>query len=112
MTNNQPKPNQLGFETDDANFHLIYKQLEQLSKKDTAKNNPEYWLELRSKVYLRDTGECWACGKFVELIDYDLGHLIDKCMGGWDDYDNLAVMHTKCNLLPENYSQLKYPRQY
>ena len=94
----EPKPSQIGFNTDDTAFNAIYKQLEKLTKKDTARNNPEYWLQLRSKIYLNDNGTCWVCGKFVELVDYDLGHLIDRCMGGWDDYDNLAVMHTKCNL--------------
>lgn len=62
-----------------------------------AINNTE-WKSLRSNVYIRDKGICWVCNEFTELPDYDLGHLVDKCMGGWDDYDNLSVMHTRCNL--------------
>ena len=56
------------------------------------------WGELRSNVYIRDKGICWVCNCFVKLEDYDLGHLIDRCNGGHDDYDNLAVMHKSCNL--------------
>ena len=103
----EPKPNQIGFQTDDIAFNSIYKQLEQLSKKDTSRNNPEYWLELRSKIYIRDKGVCWICNGFVELPNYDLGHLVDKCMGGWDDYDNLAVMHTLCNLSKPHHTTLE-----
>jgi hypothetical protein len=52
----------------------------------------------RSDIYIRDNAICWVCNRHVELRDYDLGHLIDRCNGGQDDYDNLAVMHKKCNL--------------
>ncbi|KKN29594.1 hypothetical protein LCGC14_0842620 [marine sediment metagenome] len=56
------------------------------------------WGELRSNIYLRDKGMCWICNCFVRLEDYDLGHLVDRCNGGHDAYDNLAVMHKSCNL--------------
>ena len=55
------------------------------------------WQILRSLIYGRDNGICWICRKFVPLHEYDLGHLIDGCNGGLDDYDNLVVMHKKCN---------------
>lgn len=54
-------------------------------------------IKLRSDIYLRDNGICWICNSFVSLDDYDLGHLVDRTNGGHDDYDNLAVMHRKCN---------------
>lgn len=56
------------------------------------------WLSLRSDIYLRDKGICWVCHNFTNLEDYDLGHLVDRCNGGHDGYDNLAVMHKVCNL--------------
>ncbi|HUC79234.1 MAG TPA: HNH endonuclease [Candidatus Saccharimonadales bacterium] len=63
----------------------------------TEPNNTSEWLKMRSNVYIRDKGICWICNTFVELKDYDLGHLIDRSMGGDDAYDNLVVMHTFCN---------------
>lgn len=55
------------------------------------------WRMFRSLIYARDNGVCWICRQFVPLHEYDLGHLIDRCNGGRDNYDNLAVMHKKCN---------------
>ena len=60
-------------------------------------DKPE-WLNLRSNIYLRDKGICWVCNSFVQLSEYDLGHLIDRCMGGQDVFDNLVVMHKRCNV--------------
>lgn len=105
--NNLPKPNQLVFNSNDDSFSTIYKQLERLSQKAEYSNDKEYWLELRSKIYIRDKAICWVCNEFVELPDYDLGHLIDRCMGGWDNYDNLVVMHTKCNLMKPRHQTLE-----
>jgi hypothetical protein len=69
-------------------------------------NNPQ-WRALRSSIYLRDKGICWVCNEFVELTEYDLGHLIDRANGGWNDYDNLAVMHTSCNLAKPHHNTLE-----
>jgi hypothetical protein len=55
------------------------------------------WEILRSDIYIRDKGICWICNAKVLLKDYDLGHLIDRCNNGRDDYDNVAVMHKRCN---------------
>ena len=65
------------------------------------------WLRLRSDIYIRDKGMCWICNTFVSLEDYDLGHLIDKCNGGHNDYDNLAVMHKLCNLSKPKHTSLE-----
>ncbi len=65
------------------------------------------WPKLRSDIYLRDKGMCWVCNTFVNLEDYDLGHLIDRCNGGHDDYDNLAVMHKPCNLAKPHHTSLE-----
>ncbi len=65
------------------------------------------WGKLRSDIYIRDKGMCWACNSFVELKDYDLGHLVDRVNGGHDDYDNLAVMHETCNLSKPKHQTLE-----
>ncbi len=65
------------------------------------------WQMLRSDIYVRDKGICWICNTFVELKDYDLGHLIDRCNGGQDSYDNLAVMHKSCNLTKPRHTSLE-----
>lgn len=65
------------------------------------------WQMLRSDIYIRDKGICWVCNGKVELKDYDLGHLVDKCNGGKDDYDNLAVMHRKCNITKPKHLTLE-----
>lgn len=70
-------------------------------------NNEAEWYKLRSQAYLRDNGVCWVCHKFIELIDYDCGHLIDRCMGGQDVIDNLAPMHKTCNLSKPKHQTLE-----
>jgi len=65
------------------------------------------WNMLRSDIYIRDKGICWICNSKVELNDYDLGHLIDRCNHGQDDYDNLAVMHKKCNISKPRHTTLE-----
>lgn len=59
--------------------------------------NIDEWNKLRSNIYIRDKGICWICNTFVELSDYELGHLVDKTTGGLPIFDNVVVMHTKCN---------------
>ena len=65
--------------------------------KQEATQVDDNWQMLRSLIYSRDNGMCWICRTFVPLHTYDLGHLVDRCNGGQDDYDNLAVMHKRCN---------------
>lgn len=73
----------------------------------TQSVSQQEWLIMRSNVYLRDKGICWVCSSFVDLVDYDLGHLIDRCMDGSDTYDNLAVMHKSCNLSKPKHKTLE-----
>jgi len=65
------------------------------------------WQTLRSEIYNRDNGMCWICNRFVELKDYDLGHLVDRCNGGQDIYENLAVMHKMCNVSKPKHDTLE-----
>jgi hypothetical protein len=65
------------------------------------------WQKLRSDIYIRDKGICWVCNEFVEVRDYDLGHLIDRCNGGENEYDNLSVMHHSCNINKPRHTTLE-----
>lgn len=65
------------------------------------------WDMLRSDIYIRDKGMCWVCNEKAELKDYDLGHLIDRCNGGQDEDDNLAVMHKRCNIKKPRHTSLE-----
>ena len=70
-------------------------------------NNDVSWRKLRSDIYIRDKGICWICNTFVDLSEYELGHLIDRCNGGNDVYDNLAVMHMDCNRAKPYHNSLE-----
>jgi hypothetical protein len=70
------------------------------------RGTPE-WDKLRSEIYVRDRGICWVCNRFVLLSQYELGHLIDWCMGGKAVYENLAVMHGYCNDVKPHHSTLE-----
>jgi hypothetical protein len=61
----------------------------------------------RSKVYLRDSGICDVCKKFVMLKEYELGHIIDKSNGGSYDWNNLVVMHRECNHLKPHHNTVE-----
>lgn len=54
------------------------------------------WRVLRRRVYRRDAGRCQVClGKVGRL--WDLGHLVDRAMGGGDLESNLVLMCVHCN---------------
>lgn len=64
--------------------------------------------DLRRDIYRRDKGICWVCNTFVDYdIDYDLGHLIERCNGGEFAADNLTVMHHKCNLSKPRHNTIE-----
>lgn len=65
------------------------------------------WEIFRSEIYKRDNGICWVCNEYVELKDYDLGHLVDRCNGGQDVWENLAVMHKRCNQSKPKHNTLE-----
>lgn len=67
----------------------------------------DYWDKMRSDIYIRDKGICWLCNAFVDLPDYDLGHLVDKCNDGQPTYDNLVVMHKHCNSIKPYHETLE-----
>lgn len=89
------KPN--GDKAKDQDIPTAVPPIETQSKTQPQSQTDKDWRMLRSLIYSRDNGICWICHQFVPLHQYDLGHLVDRCNGGQDGYDNLAVMHKKCN---------------
>ncbi|HKD00465.1 MAG TPA: HNH endonuclease [Methylomirabilota bacterium] len=54
------------------------------------------WSSLRKEIYRRDRGICQACLMRVGRL-WDLGHLVDRCIGGCDAPENLVLMCVRCN---------------
>lgn len=55
------------------------------------------WSYVRSMVYVRDQGCCVVCERFVQLYEYECGHLQDRVTGGQPSPDNCIVMCKRCN---------------
>ena len=51
----------------------------------------------RSIIYLRDSGTCGLCGKFVTLRKYDTDHVLPWSKGGKTTLNNGQVTHQSCN---------------
>jgi 5-methylcytosine-specific restriction endonuclease McrA len=58
---------------------------------------PSITATTRRRIYVRDEGRCWRCGKAVRWEDYDLGHIQAQALGGGNEDSNLAVEHKRCN---------------
>jgi len=58
---------------------------------------PKGWKKTRLRVYARDHGICWVCGRLASLDSYDLDHVIARQYGGGDEDYNLRVAHPGCN---------------
>lgn len=52
----------------------------------------------RAKVWQRDGGICYLCGKPADLKKWHLEHKIPIVLGGEHSYANVAVSHPVCNL--------------
>jgi 5-methylcytosine-specific restriction endonuclease McrA len=55
------------------------------------------WQKLKSLVHERDDGICSVCGWVPDY--YELGHIVDRCAGGDDSDENVAIMCGLCNML-------------
>lgn len=62
-----------------------------------AKARLPAWRTLRRLLYQRDGGRCVPCGARVPFDLLEIGHLIEKALGGPDTPDNLACMCGDCN---------------
>lgn len=63
------------------------------------------------RLYVRDNGICWICGKGCNLNDYvvrkgiiicgddypSVDHIVPVCEGGADSWDNVMLAHRRCN---------------
>ena len=58
---------------------------------------PESWQKIRKRIYTRDDGFCWGCGRRLLWNQYECGHLTSRVFGGSDEDANLAVMCHECN---------------
>lgn len=54
------------------------------------------WLALRQTVFHRDRGICQVCLCRVGRL-WDAGHLVDRCVGGPDQLENLILSCIHCN---------------
>lgn len=52
---------------------------------------------LRQRIYERDQGICRICQLFIHFEEFQLGHLVDICVGGGHADENLTVMCGDCN---------------
>jgi hypothetical protein len=52
------------------------------------------WRSQRYTIYRRDRGMCQVCGSRVGRM-WDIGHLVDRCVGGSDDPSNLVLMRAE-----------------
>lgn len=49
------------------------------------------------KIWSRDNGVCWICGKHVELEDASRDHFVPRSKGGINNITNLKLAHKLCN---------------
>lgn len=64
------------------------------------------WTYIRAKVYNRDKGICARTGKFVDLDDLDIHHVMPRCFGGKDELSNLVCMSKSAHV--EHHREYRY----
>ena len=64
------------------------------STKSKGQSEREEWLEIRSKILLRDHFRCQECGYFKHL---EVHHIVPKCKGGGDNPENLVTLCARCH---------------
>ena len=52
---------------------------------------------LREYIYDRDSGVCFGCSTHIPFEEFEVGHLIERSVGGLLQESNLAVMCWLCN---------------
>jgi 5-methylcytosine-specific restriction endonuclease McrA len=52
----------------------------------------------RRNLLLRDTYQCQYCGKRPAVRDLNVDHVLPRCRGGGDTWDNLVISCRPCNL--------------
>lgn len=69
---------------------------------DTSSRRPKLRPSLRAAVIERDEGVCGLCGGPVPPDDIHLDHIIPRSLGGPDEFANLQVTHSACNMRKGN----------
>lgn len=59
---------------------------------------------VRSRLYQRDGGDCWLCGKPMTAEDRTIEHLTARQHGGGNGLDNTVLTHAACNRVLANMS--------
>lgn len=49
------------------------------------------------RLYIRDGGCCWICGKWGTVLAFNRDHLIPRSLGGPSGMWNLRLCHPACN---------------
>jgi 5-methylcytosine-specific restriction endonuclease McrA len=52
----------------------------------------------RRNLMLRDEHQCQYCGRRPNVRDLNLDHVLPRCRGGGDSWENLVVSCRQCNL--------------
>lgn len=81
-----------------------YKSEKKDKRYKRAKANGKYETISLQRLYIRDKGECYLCGKHLVLNeDYNrldaptIEHVIPICKGGTNTWDNVKLACRKCN---------------
>ncbi len=56
----------------------------------------------RNNVYIRDNYQCLYCGKYCNIRDITLDHVVPKSFGGKKTWTNMATSCKKCNTKKAN----------
>lgn len=74
--------------------------LEQSNRRRARKlNAPAVEKIDRASIIARDSSRCHLCGKKVHASDIHLDHLVPLSKGGEHTARNLAVAHSRCNMI-------------
>lgn len=83
--------------TEQMPFDLMVRQAHSVGEREAIRATLPSWERLRELVYERDHGICWVCREPVPERHYELGHIVDRVMGGADAPENVVVMCVLCN---------------
>jgi 5-methylcytosine-specific restriction endonuclease McrA len=69
----------------------------------------ELYLEIRSKILLRDHFRCQECGYYKHL---EVHHIVPKSKGGGDNPENLITLCTRCHGRIHGFEKHKVGKKY
>jgi hypothetical protein len=75
----------------------LHRQAQEVAERAAIYDGIPSWPVLRRLIYERDKGVCRVCRELIPPERYELGHLVDQCIGGLDVPSNVVVMCGDCN---------------